>query len=182
MNANVGHTWHEGIQACIAQDQAVVGQQLHAGQQKNNASSDQSSIGMDPKVDIAAANILKSKPDNSSMPVLGVMPSTASSNRSIITTARESMAFDVGTITSKIPNTAESTGITRTSEDVSKQKSRTNTINSFPAKEDMRESIHSVSAGVSMFHTSIDMLFTEGGWGMLPRVVTYISTVAAIVC
>ena len=57
-NAHLGHTWHEGIQVCKGrQFQAVAGQQLHAPHPKVDTSSDDVSMGMQPKAVVVGAHI-----------------------------------------------------------------------------------------------------------------------------
>ena len=46
-NANLGHTWYEGIRACKALLPVAVAQKLHAAQAKSNASFDNTSTGID---------------------------------------------------------------------------------------------------------------------------------------
>ena len=77
-NANVGHTWYEGVRVCTEQFKVVVGQQLHG--------SDDAIISMDSK----AVYVFTSA--NTWTPVPGATPITVSANTSTITGARKSIA------------------------------------------------------------------------------------------
>ena len=62
-DAKFGHTWHEGIQSCKAQQlQIAVGKQQHASQPEGNASSNNNSVDMHSKAVTMTSRILKSTP------------------------------------------------------------------------------------------------------------------------
>ena len=96
-NANLGHTWHEGIRACETQFQAVVGERLHAYQANNNASFDSTSMGTNFKAVIVAAQMLALMSDNTSTPLRETARITVRANTSIITADRKSVGYDAGT-------------------------------------------------------------------------------------
>ena len=77
-NANLGHTWHEGIRACKVQFRAVVGQKLHAFRPKTNTSSDDARMVMDSKAVIV--DVFASASANISTVILGTTPITVSAN------------------------------------------------------------------------------------------------------
>ena len=79
-NANIGHTWYEGIRACEAQQsKAVISHQLHVLLPKSNVLSDNVSMRVDSKA------------------VIGARPKPVPTNISIIMPARTSAVHDAGT-------------------------------------------------------------------------------------
>ena len=96
-NANLGHTWYEGIQACKdRQFQATVGQQLHVFQPKSDIFSDDTSIGMDSKVVTVATQMFASTVAKMSTPMSVATPITLPADTSIIMRARTSVMYDNG--------------------------------------------------------------------------------------
>ena len=89
-NANLDHTWDEGIRACKArQFQAAVGQQLRDSRQKTPASANHVSRGMHNKEGFVAARFYAPTTINAW--------TTEPSATSIMTLARTSIACDTGT-------------------------------------------------------------------------------------
>ena len=102
-NRNLGHTWHEGIQACkTRQFQASAEDQIH--ERKRNASSADARMGMDSKAIIVAAHMLKSTPITTVIPRPVTTPVTATANISTIMPARTSMAHDTDALTTTTPS------------------------------------------------------------------------------
>ena len=86
-NANLGHTWQEGIRVCKSQQQfrAAVVQQLHASQPQSNISFGDGSSGVGSKAAIMATQMLTSLLANSSIPTPGVSPIGLSAETSMVT-------------------------------------------------------------------------------------------------
>ena len=183
-NANLGHTWHEGIRVCETQFQAVVGERLHAYQANNNASFDNTSMGTNFNAVIAATHMLASTPANTSAPAPGATPITVSDNTQIIAAERKPVAYYVRMIASKTSNAA-TTIIMHTLINISKPKTiippADRTISQVNGTT--IESMHSASASIP---TSTSSRASSSGHTTarecenLLRFVAYVSVMLAI--
>ena len=91
-NADLEHTWYEGVQACKAQYHVVMGQQMHAFQPKrNDTASDDVITDMDSKAVIVTSHMLAS--------MRAQMPTPMTSTRSIATAPCNLKVYDAGTTT-----------------------------------------------------------------------------------
>ena len=92
-NADIGHTWSEGIRACkLRQFQTVVGQQQRASQPNMNASSDDASMRME----------LRMESEATSRPIPEVTPVVVPARMSMITAHDTAGTYDAGTTSNSI--------------------------------------------------------------------------------
>ena len=78
-NANLRHTWYEGIQVCATQYQAAMAQKLHAVQPKSNVSSGDGSIDTDFRATVVRPYMFASTSANTSVSIPGAIPVTTAS-------------------------------------------------------------------------------------------------------
>ena len=96
-------TWHEGIWTCkTRQFQAVLDQQLHAFQSKQNAFSSNGSVRMDSKAVISYAHIVVVTRDSKLIAQSGTTASAIATNASIIVPARIPIAYHTGIGNSRV--------------------------------------------------------------------------------
>ena len=193
-NANLVHTWYEGVWACKAQFQIAVGQQLRAFRAKSNGFSDDPEMVVYSKA-IVLANTSSSRPGAKAITLPVDTPSTIATPKS--------MAYHAGARISKAATLSNTTN-TYDHVDMSSSKSIISSANGltvFPANEPISHSangtaisptngsavnlIRSASAGISTTppsHKSAGMLIPARGCKKLPYPVTYISFVLLIVC
>ena len=108
-NANLGHTWHEGIRVCETQFQAAVGKRRHAFQTQGNAFSDDASLVIDSKAVVMAARMFASTSAITSTPIPGATPITVHANTSTITADSKSIAYYTVAVKSKAMIAASTT-------------------------------------------------------------------------
>ena len=170
-NANLGHTWYEGIQVCKGQFQAAVGQQMHDVQPKGNISSNNGSIDIDSKVITAAAQRFTFTSANTSTPMRGTTLITVPETTLLMQAARKSITYYAGQTIVKT-TTAASTTITQTSVNVS-----TPNPTIFSPNMTIVKLMHNPSAQMSMTtssHASDGAKTPSGGCQKLLGAVTHI--------
>ena len=170
-NANLEHTWHEGIRVCNTQFQAVVGQQLHASQPQVNVSFDDTSMDMDSKALIVAAHVFS----NPSTTMSFATPITMRAHTPMIMSAYKSTAY-AGTTIFKAPNTT----IIHT---LVKKPISTPIITA--VNRTIVEASRSISADVSLASSSYTLVSTSLATRKcekLPNTVFQISLILSFVC
>jgi len=101
-DANVGHTWYEGVQVCKArQSRVAVGQQLRASRPRSNTHSNGIDKGVDSKAIVVAAHKIKSTTLRRSPSDLSITPSQY--NYDVATST--SKAIILGNIANAHPST-----------------------------------------------------------------------------
>ena len=139
-NANLEHTWHEGIRVCNTQYHVVMGQHLHASQPKGNAN-----MGMDSKLVIVTTHAFVSTSTNASMIVpVAALNTVLANNTPIITAARKALPYGANTTTSEAP-TKSSTKIIHTSANISTSK-----LTISPVNVTIIKLMHSTLGNISM--------------------------------
>ena len=100
-NANLDHTWYEGIRACKRRFRAVVGQQVYFFQPLRDAYLDDINMGMDSKAVVVAAHTFESAPGIAATPTSFATPIIMTVNTPIISSVYTSTAHDTGTASYK---------------------------------------------------------------------------------
>ena len=179
-NEKSGHTWHEGIQACEAPIQSVMGQQMHFLQAKTNVPSH------DAKAVIEAAYNFASTSANTLTPVPDQTPNVVPTNTSIIFAARKSKGYSTD-ITSEATavknieilhtpvNMSIFTPTVPTAEGSNAPSVNGGIIESMPSASD---GIHMTSSS----HTSLGASSFAREYGKLFHAVGYISSAIATFC
>ena len=157
-DANLGHSWYEGIQACKArQFKVAVVHQVHASKPNNDdASPDPASMVARSKEVIATAHELTSTAVSTSKPMTVSSPITVSTNISMISPDHTFVMYDAGTTTSRA-TTAINTAMGHTSVRILKLKSTIPSFNERVTRSDDSRSVKSISsasADMSMGTTS----------------------------
>ena len=172
--ANLDHTWHEGIQACkTRQFQSVAGHQLEAYQAKSNSSSDDASdMSIGSNTEIVAMSKL----------MTGVILINAPANTSTVTPTHTSVACNDGVKSFK---TVTTTSIRLINTAMSVSPPKTTMLPDDGASRTIAKPMRSTSTDMLVMtasHASVSVSFIAREWEKAMYAVICISLIIHIVC
>ena len=114
-DANLTHTWYDGVRVCTAQrSQQVIQQRLQASLRRSDVSSDDDNMGTNSETVIADARMSISTLDNNPKRLSGSVVTTVFSRTPIMISARTSLVHNTGATNAKAITTTNTNTIIAT--------------------------------------------------------------------